>query len=510
MTTEFNNIIIHADVLDSLAKLPDGCVHTCITSPPYYGLRDYGTAQWQGGDVGCDHKDELFRTKKDVNKNTKTGSDKKNRKDHQFYKDVCKKCGALRIDAQIGLEQTPEAYIEKMVEVFRQVHRVLHPSGTIWLNMGDSYWGSGGSTGHTPETKNLGRKTFEYGAYPSAVHTQQEHSTLKPKDLFEMPSEIAMALRKSGWYLRSRMPWIKRNSMPESTTDRPSSAIEYIFLLSKSPAYFYDNEAVRVKYKSSSLERSDDTEVTTSNDDRLVNFKRSINHNGRNFRNTDPFFNTWQGLYQENGTPLAFVVNPQGYAEAHFATFPQKLVEPCIKAGTSQKGCCPDCGEPWDRVTEQRKTGQTHKMADGWETKLGTHGIIHRDGKSKGESGIPVMMNCTVGWKPQCKCYGVEIIHNHPKAPAPKKEDETDQEYNQCLLVYEKDLQRWNNLWKNLNPIYEGLKTEPCVVLDPFMGSGTTALVARKLDRNYIGIELNKKYIQMAEKRLEKELGMFI
>ena len=210
--------IMIGDCLESLRSLPEESVHTCITSPPYFGLRDYGTASWDGGDPGCKHscggQVQDNKAPGAIQTGVRPGCDAT----------VCKKCGAVRVDKQIGLEKTPEEYIKKMVEVFREVKRVLRDDGVCFINIGDSYNGSGGAGGdYGPGGLKEGQPK-----YPG-----RKISTLKPKDLIGIPWMLAFALRDDGWYLRSEIIWHKPNPMPESVTDRPTKSHEQVFLLTK-------------------------------------------------------------------------------------------------------------------------------------------------------------------------------------------------------------------------------------------------------------------------------------
>ena len=291
---------------------------------------------------------------------------------------------------------------------------------------------------------------------------------------------------------------LTHNCMPESTTDRPTSAIEYIFLMTKSAKYFYDGEAVRVpssesyqndcrpqgvlrqkvnkrsKYPDAGqFKKQDQTgnPTYTGFNERYKNRKHSdcspevsggsknlkghsdnLKADGtpfcdgqtRNYRNSDPFFESWQGLYSEGGEPLALIVNPQARAESHFATFPDLLAATCIKAGTSEYGCCPKCGTPYRRIVECSggTTGKSwHPHADDGVT--GQIGRIPTEGYSRQFKG----------WQPGCKCGG---------------EDRA-----------------------------------PCLVLDPFMGSGTVSVVARDLNRSSVGCELNPEYVKIIKNRLQ-------
>jgi DNA modification methylase len=221
--------LLHGDCLDILPTLAAGSVHCVVTSPPYYGLRDYGTADWDGGDAECDH---VQRTNKHGGTSNRPGLESQTYE----YRDICGKCGAVRVDRQIGLEQTPEEYVAKLVAVFREVRRVLRDDGVCFLNLGDSYAGAGYSN-HA----NTGGAQVEQGG-------KQRHLTgtgLKNKDLIGIPWRVAFALQADGWYLRQDIIWAKPNPMPESVTDRCTKAHEYVFLLTKAARYWYDNEAVK-------------------------------------------------------------------------------------------------------------------------------------------------------------------------------------------------------------------------------------------------------------------------
>jgi len=300
-------MIYQGDCLNILKTLPDVSVNCCVTSPPYYGLRDYG----------C--------------------------------------------EGQIGLEETPEAFVEKLVAVFREVKRVLRDDGTLWLNLGDSYAGSGKGIGGLDH----GKAVFTDG---EITKTDWSKTGLKPKDLIGIPWRVAFALQADGWYLRQDIIWHKPNPMPESVKDRCTKSHEYIFLLSKSAKYFYDNNAIREDFA----------------DERMGNPGTSSGKyslcSGRNDKGALGGGDGWDKGEKLGGRNhrSVWTIPTHAYKEAHFATFPEKLVEPCIKAG------------------------------------------------------------CPVGG----------------------------------------------------------------VVLDPFFGAGTVGLVATKLGREYIGIELNPAYVEISEKRI--------
>ncbi len=306
------NKIYQGDVLKVLKTFPDESVHCCVTSPPYWGLRDYG------------------------------------------------------VEGQLGLESTPEEYVAKMVEIFREVRRVLRDDGVVFLNLGDSYFGSS-MTGGTNSIESSAKQKGRMFKKPSNCTPKQGKSQLKPKDLVGIPWMVAFALRADGWYLRQDIIWHKPNAMPESVKDRCTKAHEYIFLLSKNRKYYFDNEAIKEDAKPESEKRYKSTFHTG---------KKEISGQGRpgNASNT-PGYKKWTGKRNKRSV---WTVTTKPFKGAHFAVFPEDLIEPCILAG------CPEGG----------------------------------------------------------------------------------------------------------------------IVLDPFMGSGTTAIVALKHNRNYIGIELNPEYIKIAEKRI--------
>ena len=390
-TTPNVDTIIQGDALTRLRELPSESVDCCITSPPYYGLRDYG------------------------------------------------------VEGQIGLEESPEAYVSKLVEVFREVRRVLKKEGTLWLNLGDSYAGSSGCHKGGSEKANSNA-----GATNSYIMPKPG----KPKDLIGIPWMVAFALRADGWWLRSDIIWAnlsmvrpfqspKPNCMPESCKDRPTKSHEYLFLLSKSKKYYYDAEVI-----------SEDA----------INTKMP----GKNMRDTRETYGPQNGgnsglrdlkqRYKNGDWPTkrnkrtVWTVATKPFAEAHFATFPPALIEPCILAGTSERGVCPECGKAW--VRQIKSTGGRDWHNDKMVSKGIPGEILGDGGYKRGQSATQLndtKQHVTIGWLPSCQC--------------------------------------------SRDPV-------PAVVIDPFFGAGTTGLVAKKLGRHYIGIELNEAYIGMAQKRI--------
>ena len=290
------------EVLDILRTLPDESVNCCVTSPPYWGLRDYGTAEWVGGSAECDHVQSL-------NKHGGERADRNQEGYKKLYKDTCSKCGAIRRDQQLGLEKTPEEYVSRMVEIFREVRRVLKPDGTLWLNLGDSYnshsCGNGNVGGIEGNRKNKKDNT---------ANTHRGNVGLKDKDLVGIPWRVAFALQADGWYLRQDLIWHKPNPMPESVTDRCTKAHEYVFLMSKSAKYYYDHEAIKENCESvCERKRSSAFRQQSEKPD------ETLTTIGRNKRSV-------------------WTVTTKPFKEAHFATFPRDLIRPMIQAGCPAGG----------------------------------------------------------------------------------------------------------------------------------------------------------------------------
>jgi DNA modification methylase len=397
------------DVSEGLKLLPDASVHMVATSPPYWGLRDYG------------------------------------------------------VEGQLGSEETLEEYVARLVKVFREVARVLRPDGTLWLNLGDSYVSS--------PTGNMGTKSKLHEAYTSETYTSTIEnqytkrsrpptpSNLKPKDLVGIPWRVALALQADGWYLRSDIVWAKSACMPESIRDRPTRAHEYVFLFAHPDSggrYFYDADAIREGSHTHTRKGTKGGHKLTQmggykglaggtlkrDPDEPYGFARDITTVGRNKR-------SWWNI------------NPKPYKGAHFAVWPPKLVEPMIKAGTSEKGCCPTCGSQWERVVEKviptdpgrSEDAQHVQAADQLSARAASTGA-RRLGQAY-QDQLDKNPSKTIGWRPTCEC-----------------------------------------------PEHKPVRA---VVLDPFSGSATTGMVALGIRRDYIGIDLNEDDLPMAQARILDE-----
>lgn len=329
---EYNRYKIdNNDCLSALKSIEDQSFDCCVTSPPYYRLRDYGTGKWVGGDENCPHRRMSKYSEKTITGHAQ--EDLREMVGDAIYKSVCPLCGAVRVDRQIGLEETPEEYIRKMVAVFHEVKRCLKDDGTLWINIGDSWWGSG-SRGYdftdkwsdASKVQSNSKGTENLTNIPKLVGNR---NGLKNKDLIGIPWMLAFALREDGWYLRQDIIWAKTNCMPESVKDRCTKSHEYIFLLSKNPHYYYDADAIRTPISEVSLERTKygwDTDVPSS---------------GVNGIHTEKMGDRFAPEKGANKRDVWTVSTSGGYKDedgSHYATYSTALIEPCVLAGSHNGG----------------------------------------------------------------------------------------------------------------------------------------------------------------------------
>ena len=478
--------IIRADVMDALRSMPDESVHCVVTSPPYWSLRDYGVepSVWpslhpprtfpQIDWSKCQHVWEPAGSREGFTSKTRWQHSSNGRGEEQPQEKVlrdkilrenrpecwgqiaqgefCVHCGAWR--GALGLEPTPELFIEHTVQVFREVKRVLRGDGTLWLNIGDCYNAYNGNRG--TDSQYAGRRNEMEAKFPAGRGLMAPD--LKQKDLVGIPWLVAFALRADGWYLRSDIIWHKRNPMPESVHDRPTKSHEYIFLLTKNVRYFYDQAAIRER-------QSDGTHARFGDSPRSG--KRKLAEPGSGVKNNSSMDAAMKEMILPDGRNKRTVwsVPVQPYSEAHFATYPEDLVEPCVRAGTSQHGVCRVCQAPWARIegervpAEGRGSGNKERKIAGAAEPAGEKWHGDRLNTHMGSS-IPWQPTVAEFWHPTCEHCPAEAIHE-------------------------------------------------AIVLDPFAGSGTTGVVALKLGRRFLGIELSPKYAEMAERRIVGDNPMF-
>jgi DNA modification methylase len=433
--TLVRNVVLLGDVRQQLSTLPNDSIQCVITSPPYWSMRDYGMA------------------------------------------------------GQIGLEPTLAEYICNQVAVFEEVRRVLRPDGTLWLNLGDGYFGSGsGPTGDTStlkasrnqEQSKADRQSFRRDRRD--VGDVQHKRGIMPKNLMGIPWRLALALQEAGWWLRSDIIWSKPNPAPESARDRPTRAHEYLFLMTKRPRYFYDAEAIKEPLSANTLARI--SQANFANQKGGPKDYGKHEKGGARSRSTRKMLENLAGKtglnpkaikapsgVKQNASMTAAIsrglapggrnkrtvwsISPQASSEEHYAAFPQRLVEPCLFAGTSAYGACAECEAPFKRLVDIIDHAGV----------LGASYHDHKNDRARGQRDVPSQalapQRITRDWVPSC---------NHPAS----------------------------------------VGVVPCVVLDPYLGSGTTAIVAKKYGRDYIGIELNEDYVKMAERRISRQqAGMF-
>jgi len=429
--------IIQGDVLEVLRKFPDESIDCIVTSPPYWGLRDYGEGAkkiWDG-DPGCEHEWESAGIKK------LRGTDSAPRKEvfdkiHLSQGAFCRKCGAWY--GQLGLEPTLELYLDHMLEITKELKRVLKGSGVMFWNHGDNYGGSNRGIGDYRKKDGLrGKTSTQYRGQGPCRDKKMRDKCLALQNY----RLIIRMIDEQGWILRNTIIWDKPNAMPSSVKDRFTNKYEPVFLLVKSRRYWFDLDAVRVPSKTPGS-------------------KHIVKNKGEGAE-MHKFNSTYFNRTLETGTHKnpgdVWTIPTQPFPEAHFATFPERLIEPMIKAGCPQ-WICKKCGRARERVIERRKNYHYLRTDTGTIRKTPQ---IDRKGKSAMTPGtkagrryreVYIIESSTIGWT-DCGC---------------------------------------NAGWR------------PGIVLDPFMGAGTTAVVAEKLGRDWIGIEINPEYIKIAKRRLAK------
>ena len=480
-----------------LRELPARSVHAVVTSPPYWGLRDYGIppVEWADGWVG-----------------------------------------------QLGLEPSPEQYITHLVEVMREVRRVLHPEGTLWLNLGDSFAtspaGNKTPSGLSQATPKRAGKLDQYnsrGADWRAIG-------LKPKDLVGVPWMAAFALRADGWWLRRDVIWSKPNPMPESVSSRPTSSHEYLFMLTPSESCYYDRIAVLEPPAPDTLKAAEraavlDRQYQHDTDTRMG--KRSPN---RVWSDPDAMARLARGRNRRSVWTIATVP----YPGEHFAVFPPALVEPPVMASTSEKGACPTCGAQWVRLVIPAEADADDADAGAWRPGCGcgwggrpddldiiaSPTVAHRDDadvaaqrqdgqrrRGLARERLPDEARRTITRYEQ-RAYAAQLkaMPEADRTRAMAEHDITEDAWRhyvrsdrggRCLPTHiHEALLREQLLTPVEPPDWTGAPPPvPSVVMDPFGGSGTVGLVGQRLGRRAVLIDINAKYLRQQMARAAREFG---
>ena len=440
------NKILQGDALTKLKDLPEKSINMCMTSPPYWALRDYGTASWEGGDESCDH--QIPEGEQDPKNKNNTSHNAR------FVRESCYKCGAKRVDKQLGLEPTFDLYIKNLCDIFDEVKRVLQDDGTCWVNLGDTYYGNSsysnsGRAGFEQKDGNTNEWSRQFGdgkclACGKPCKTQfcnrtclnkmgndfrSQNRQLPSKCLTMIPSRFAIEMINRGWILRNTIIWHKPNAMPSSVKDRFTVDFEYIFFFSKKKKYYFETqyEPTIEPYSENRAKRPITSKMKADYIDggKAGNFTyNKLQPQGRNKRTT-------------------WTITTKPFKEAHFAVYPEELCETPIKSGCPEF-VCSRCGMPKIKDLEYKREDYISRE----DRQTATGGVI-TGGVGK---NFPKTIIKDLGYKPTCEC----------------------------------------------NAGFTG-----GIILDPFFGAGTTGLVALKQKKKFIGIELNKEYIEIATKRLK-------
>jgi len=453
--------VVLGDCLTELKAMEGGRFHSCITSPPYFMLRDYGT------------------------------------------------------DEQIGNEESLDDYIAKMVEVMREVRRVLRDDGVLWLNIGDSYNGSGGAGGD-----------YNKGGWKEGQprYGKKDDPRFKPKDLMLVPHRLAIALQEDGWFLRQDIVWAKNNPMPEPAKDRCVKAHEYVFLLSKSRHYFFDHIAIQEPVA----------------DSKRTNYACGGRTNGINHdRNDNDMRERSLGIvFKTRNKRSVWTVNTKAYAGAHFAVFPPELIEPCVL--TTPTKCCAECGQGYERVVKDRALTdeEVHDLMmtpEGDDVPYTVKELGHGRSAVVEFRDLPPPKVLATYLNDARKRAGLTIkeveerlesraphhwfemgdSHSYPSAdewPTVKELFDLDDRYDEQMtnVKFKSGIKGENEPtvygWAKAC-VCETDETKPAVVLDPFGGSGTTAGVAVKNQRDAVLIEVNSEYAKLIPNRVKSIVG---
>jgi len=496
-------MLINADA--SFIPFANNSFHTIITSPPYWGLRKYAGEQGRiwGGDPECEHEWEIGKPANYRSSDSHPGALQsiatQNR--NELTSNACSKCGAYY--GALGLEPTPELYIQHIVEICRELKRILRDDGVLWLNMGDCY-SPQSSHPAKPETRaKQSAKTNDFNQRSRYLCDERKRPALKNAkagDLLLMPHRIALALQADGWIVRQDLVWSKPNPMPESVNGRRfrdgvlrkgswrhTRAHEYVFMLVKQMRYYCNQEAVM---EEANYDGRNDTMMKGSK-----KYKEKIMPNQSEQTMALRGHERWDwrdGKAVRNPRDVLHIPTSR-YKGAHYATYPPKLIEPLIKASCPQS-CCPECGQAWAPVVENPKIPDSlRNRSDGTKmnfkpTQVGGGQVI-QDWRDEHPSQV-------LGYRPTCDCYQSyeqELISSFPsRSKNLRKRSQQDAMNSWPSRALGN---RWVLTW-----IDKHWPHQPGIVFDPFIGSGTTGEVARSLGLRWAGIDISMEYLDKQAK----------
>ena len=489
--------IIQGDCIKCMKQVPSNRVDMVVTSPPYWGLRSYeGSETIWGGDENCNHKWGKEQPRGGRGKRSQD-FDPKFAKDNNPYEDkrgsnFCSICGAWK--GQLGLEPTPDLYITHLVEIFGEVKRILKKSGSFYLNLGDTYCSSTKEAGrHDTNSKT----STDFGGWSNwdggitKIGKIEKSNWLTPKQLLLIPSRVAIALQDEGFILRNDNIWYKKNPMPSSVKDRRNNTFEHVFHFVKSKKYYFDLDTIRVPHKTrenrpfgivrnreygydSKLNKirglkSGNPKGKNPGDvivpiswgvDKNQEYHGDGKHNPKGQSPSDlkkNIIESYKNNPEGKNPGDVLTVNTQPFPEAHFAVFPEKLVEPLIMA-SCPRWVCKKCEQPKKQVIKVPPNPDAFNI----RVRDVKEGRIKFEDRKASETEV-----------------------------SQYQEEEYQSQSREIVIA-------------------KGCKCnagfKPGIVLDPFSGAGTTAVVAKKLYRNFIGFEISKEYIDITNKRLKRTL----